>query len=462
MQKATIKIFLASSSELEDDRIQFEIFINRKNKYYSKEGKFLHLVLWEDFFECMSPTRLQDEYNKAITNCDVFVSLFHTKVGQYTEEEFLTALETFQAKKKPLIYTYFKDEPINISELTRDQIISLLDFQDKLWQLGHFYRTYKNIDELKYLFDQQLTKFMPDSDKINGGLEGILIPNPPSQEKPIEVEGNQLAKKESEIPQLQIEIPVIGDEASEVGADYTKLRDLLQNQEFGKADLETANMILWVAKRDTIGWLDRRDIEKFPSQDLWTINQLWLSASKGKFGFSVQKQIWLNLGGKPGFDSDKVFNSFLDKVEWHIPYNKVCFDQRAVRGHLPLGMYVLVDGNIFYIFNRWGIEIQKILKKEQLKKESEIRRLESEVRRLKERDEPYGDRYLEVCLKERDRREEVSEPSSYEWVEWEGQWYQVVVPGMSGFKSYYKPKRKKYMYAYPEKKYPVFLSRQDL
>ena len=36
-----IKIFLASSSELKDDREQFEIFINRKNKKYIEQGIFL-------------------------------------------------------------------------------------------------------------------------------------------------------------------------------------------------------------------------------------------------------------------------------------------------------------------------------------------------------------------------------------------------------------------------------------
>ncbi len=62
----TIKIFLASSSELKEDREQFEIFINRKNKEYIKQGIFLELVTWDDFLDAMSATRLQDEYNKAI------------------------------------------------------------------------------------------------------------------------------------------------------------------------------------------------------------------------------------------------------------------------------------------------------------------------------------------------------------------------------------------------------------
>ena len=79
-----IKIFLASSSELKGDREQFEIFINRKKDEYTEKGIYLKLILWENFIDAMSATRLQDEYNKAITECDIFVSLFHTKVGQYT------------------------------------------------------------------------------------------------------------------------------------------------------------------------------------------------------------------------------------------------------------------------------------------------------------------------------------------------------------------------------------------
>jgi hypothetical protein len=158
----TVKIFLASSSELKDDREKFEIFINRKNKEYINKGVFLELVLWEDFIDAMSATRLQDEYNKAITDCDIFVSLFHTKVGKYTEEEFLKALETFKANGKLRIYTYFKDAPINPSEINEDDILSLLNFKKKLKNLGHFYTIYANIDELKHKFGEQLIKLDQD------------------------------------------------------------------------------------------------------------------------------------------------------------------------------------------------------------------------------------------------------------------------------------------------------------
>ncbi|MEO1076437.1 MAG: hypothetical protein AAFX41_10820, partial [Bacteroidota bacterium] len=73
MQK--IKLFLASSSELKEDREQFEIFIYRKCKAWFDRGIFLHLDIWEDFLDAMSVGGLQSEYNKVIQDCDIFVLL---------------------------------------------------------------------------------------------------------------------------------------------------------------------------------------------------------------------------------------------------------------------------------------------------------------------------------------------------------------------------------------------------
>ncbi|MEM9449355.1 MAG: COR domain-containing protein [Cyanobacteria bacterium P01_E01_bin.6] len=156
----TIKIFLASSSELKADREQFELFISRQNNHYFDRGIRLKLVIWENFLNAMSKTRSQDEYNKEIANCDVFVSLFHTKVGQYTEEEFITAVETFKDKDKPLIYTYFKDAAINMSRIT-PEIMTLLSFKQKLSDMGHFYQHYADINDLKHQFGEQLVEFLP-------------------------------------------------------------------------------------------------------------------------------------------------------------------------------------------------------------------------------------------------------------------------------------------------------------
>ncbi len=152
------RLFLASSSELKEDRDQFEIFINRKNNDWIPQKVHLELIVWEDFLDAISQTRLQDEYNKAIRECDIFVMLFCTKVGQYTEEEFKTAFGQFKGTNKPFIYTYFNDAQISTGSANQDDLISLWTFQKNLKALGHFYTVYKNIDELKFHFNRQLDK----------------------------------------------------------------------------------------------------------------------------------------------------------------------------------------------------------------------------------------------------------------------------------------------------------------
>jgi hypothetical protein len=151
---------LACSSELEMDRKDFEIFINRKNREWINRGKFIDLIVWDDFIEAMSKTRLQDEYNIAIRECDVFLALLGTKVGIYTSEEFMTALSQFKTSDKPLIYTYFKDSKVSTGQLNRSELNSLLDFKDKLKELGHFYSTYEDMNALKFNFDRQLEKLV--------------------------------------------------------------------------------------------------------------------------------------------------------------------------------------------------------------------------------------------------------------------------------------------------------------
>ncbi|TYQ13386.1 UNVERIFIED_CONTAM: internalin A [Acetivibrio alkalicellulosi] len=163
----TIKIFLASSNELEEDRKEFEIFINRKNKeWVKKKNVFIELIMWEDFIESMSKTRLQDEYNKAIKECDIFIMLFCTKVGKYTAEEFETAFGKFKENDKPFIYTYFKDADTSIGSINRKDMSSLWDFQDKLRELGHFTSNYKDYNELTGRFNNQLEKLYDEYFKV--------------------------------------------------------------------------------------------------------------------------------------------------------------------------------------------------------------------------------------------------------------------------------------------------------
>jgi hypothetical protein len=152
-----IKIFLASSSELRQDRGEFDRYFREKNDELLEQGVYLQIVRWENFLDALSETRLQDEYHKAVRACDIFLSLFFRKTGKFTEEEFEVAHRQFLDTGKPLIYTYFKNAPVNTGDIG-EEMLSLLAFKKKLGDLGHFYAGYDNIEHLKRQFRDQLEK----------------------------------------------------------------------------------------------------------------------------------------------------------------------------------------------------------------------------------------------------------------------------------------------------------------
>ena len=171
------KLFLASSSELKEDREEFEIFIGRKNKEWVGKGVFSSPSIWEDFLDAMSKTRLQDEYNKAIASATSSSCCSGPKSASTPRKSSRHAFKQFQATNKPFIFTYFKDAEISTGSANRDDLRSLWAFQDKLKALGHFQTVYKNIEGLLLHFGQQLDKlaangfieFKPEKSDAAGG-----------------------------------------------------------------------------------------------------------------------------------------------------------------------------------------------------------------------------------------------------------------------------------------------------
>lgn len=153
--KTNTKIFIASSFELREDRRAFREIIMEQNNAWHEHGAFLQVVGWEHFFDVISPTRLQDEYNKAIQDCDIFVMLFRSKVGKYTREEFEVALSQFIDAKKPLIYVYYTPSDPDFATSDEDQK-SLADFRKRLSDIGHFETRYENLQDLQLKFLQQV------------------------------------------------------------------------------------------------------------------------------------------------------------------------------------------------------------------------------------------------------------------------------------------------------------------
>jgi len=150
----------------------------------------------------------------------------------------------------------------------------------------------------------------------------------------------------------------VGDDAlaSEKGVNYTKLQDLLQDGRWKEASQETAARMYEVMDRQAEGYLRVEDIENFPCQDLRNIDCLWVKYSQGKFGFSVQKEIWQSLCSSPT-THNKDWKKFGAAVGWRkkgvfgtgakwVSYSQLTFDLTAPRGHLPGGVMLGSFGGV--------------------------------------------------------------------------------------------------------------------
>ncbi len=167
-----ITIFLASSSELKEERDNFLIFISEINKQWYKKGIQFNLERWEYFLDSIVEDGLQSKYNTAVAASDIFVMLFFTKVGKYTDEEFETAYKKFEESKKPRIYTYFKDDFVRTNSIN-DEIISMLQFKKKLIERGHYVTTFRGIEDLKWQFSRQLEMIYSDKFSDNYDISNL-------------------------------------------------------------------------------------------------------------------------------------------------------------------------------------------------------------------------------------------------------------------------------------------------
>lgn len=135
------------------------------------------------------------------------------------------------------------------------------------------------------------------------------------QKLQLEQEKNQREALERRILQLESRKNLPSPLLSECGINYQSLQNLLAAGKWKEADIETAQKMVEVMGRTQSGWLRVQDFRNFPSQDLQTIDRLWVKYSRNRFGFSVQKRVYQSLGGTQKYDP-KIWDCFGDRLGW--------------------------------------------------------------------------------------------------------------------------------------------------
>ena len=155
----TIKIFLASSEELKDERLEMTDLVSRLNQTFMGRGIQLELKRWEYLDSSMGDQRKQDEYNNVLRECDICLVLFWRKFGSYTGEELDVAYQCYKNKHKPeKIYVFFKnpdddDVTTELKEFTKS-------YESRYG--GHFFNKFLTVDTLKLEFLLQFELYQKD------------------------------------------------------------------------------------------------------------------------------------------------------------------------------------------------------------------------------------------------------------------------------------------------------------
>jgi hypothetical protein len=127
---------------------------------------------------------------------------------------------------------------------------------------------------------------------------------------------------------------------------YGKLRDYLVAGQFREADEETTRVMLEVAGHRSQDTVTPDDAMQFPCSVIQLIDHLWLKHSQGRFGFSVQKRIYTELGGTDDISriDMNVLHATGDRLgvrangEW-LEYDQLNFTLEAPEGCFPAGWW---------------------------------------------------------------------------------------------------------------------------
>jgi len=121
-----IKVFLASSSELELERAFIGDFFNDINSILADTDVRVRLLKWEVFDPAYKGERKQTEYDHQVKKSDIFIVLFRAKAGKYAIEEAEVARNEYTQNKKPQdLYCFFQDWREK-SEFDTDELKSTL------------------------------------------------------------------------------------------------------------------------------------------------------------------------------------------------------------------------------------------------------------------------------------------------------------------------------------------------
>ncbi|MGE5341688.1 MAG: hypothetical protein ACM3SY_09425 [Candidatus Omnitrophota bacterium] len=156
ISKTPVKLFVASGSELSEERDKTILILNKLNKTHPH----LHLeaVEWETDLPSGSYNgkKIQEEINPYLEACDIVLVLFYSKTGNFTLEEYHLALE-----KNKKVFLYFKTGFSPKKKKEAKMYLELMEFKEEV-EIGNnlLFREYNELQTFENKLKDDLTLYL--------------------------------------------------------------------------------------------------------------------------------------------------------------------------------------------------------------------------------------------------------------------------------------------------------------
>ncbi|MCF2147551.1 AAA-like domain-containing protein [Desmonostoc muscorum LEGE 12446] len=261
------------------------------------------------------------------------------KYLEQAEKNFTNSLDQLSIRENQI-----EKNPDNLATLVYVNYVQgkLEENSNKAKALVDYKKAFDSISSLKSQFKSHLDLFNLDLNILyNGNADIVAL----LYRKLKELDGSNTVYAQSLKEHLLNEL------------DY-----LMKQQRWREANSKNWQFLLYSAGREGLGFLTLDNVRNFNCNDLKKLDALWIKNSKGYFGYSVQKKIYLASGNSLDIDwekrewknwNEKGYNDFAKKVGWkgvdgewrryeELPMNaKRTSVSRSLAGELPFPVYVL-------------------------------------------------------------------------------------------------------------------------
>ena len=170
---------------------------------------------------------------------------------------------------------------------------------------------------------------------------------------------------------------------SSSGQSYARLKYLLKCGHWQEANEETVFQLQKLTDSGCCSDISEKDLAEIPAEDLEIMDRLWFQYSHGKFSFSIQSQIYREIGGTEDSreivleDFGKILGWYTDNDGWMSEGDLILDLEQAPIGHFPyieeldLDLYKILlcreEWSEFQPISEMEVQIKLLAEKERIR-----------------------------------------------------------------------------------------------